>query len=247
MRQRQHRPIYQTPWFKWTLISLGITMALILFMALCGWLIYTTFPEWDKRGQFGDMFGSINTLFSGLAFVGLILTIALQWSELSIQREEIKEATEAQKKSEETLRKRIAIEQDLIHKRLAIDLYNEWHSHEFMLGRKVIHKTLGTNAIPAFSLSLVSTLEQDLFRNIINEYNTNHETFPHILRLVRFFEKWAMLTEVRQIDAELTSKLLQIHVTPYRSLIEILYDNETEFAHRNLLKLILKHVFKVTD
>lgn len=43
----------------------------------------------ETRGQFGDMFGAINALFSGLAFAGLIITLFLQKNELSLQREEL--------------------------------------------------------------------------------------------------------------------------------------------------------------
>ncbi len=42
------------------------------------------------RGTFGDMFGAVNSLFTGLAFAGLIYTILLQKEELSLQREELK-------------------------------------------------------------------------------------------------------------------------------------------------------------
>jgi hypothetical protein len=44
----------------------------------------------DERGLFGDMFGAVNALFSGLAFVGLIYIILLQSQELKLQREELK-------------------------------------------------------------------------------------------------------------------------------------------------------------
>jgi hypothetical protein len=45
----------------------------------------------DERGTFGDMFGSINALYSGLAFAGIIFTILLQRKELKYQREELRE------------------------------------------------------------------------------------------------------------------------------------------------------------
>ena len=35
----------------------------------------------EKQGQFGDQFGAVNALFSGLAFAGLIFTIILQKKE----------------------------------------------------------------------------------------------------------------------------------------------------------------------
>ncbi len=51
---------------------------------------YYLFPnDLCSSGLFGDMFGGINALFSGLAFVGIILTIYLQKRELSLQREEL--------------------------------------------------------------------------------------------------------------------------------------------------------------
>lgn len=43
------------------------------------------------RGTFGDMFGAVNALFSGLAFAGIIFTIFLQRRELQLQRSELEE------------------------------------------------------------------------------------------------------------------------------------------------------------
>ena len=40
-------------------------------------------------GTYGDMFGAINALFSGLAFAGVIVAIFLQRKELELQREEL--------------------------------------------------------------------------------------------------------------------------------------------------------------
>ena len=45
----------------------------------------------DERGTFGDMFGSVNALYSGLAFAGIIFTILLQRKELKYQRDELRE------------------------------------------------------------------------------------------------------------------------------------------------------------
>ena len=45
----------------------------------------------DEPGTFGDMFGFVNALFSGLAFVGMIITLLMQREELELQREEMKQ------------------------------------------------------------------------------------------------------------------------------------------------------------
>lgn len=53
--------------------------------ALSGYLL---FPQPD-RGTFGDMFGAVNALFSGMAFAGVIYTVLLQRQALQLQREEL--------------------------------------------------------------------------------------------------------------------------------------------------------------
>jgi hypothetical protein len=42
------------------------------------------------RGTFGDMFGVVNALFTGLAFSGVVYTVMLQRNELKIQQDELK-------------------------------------------------------------------------------------------------------------------------------------------------------------
>lgn len=54
--------------------------------------------DWVVRGQIGDSYGALNTLFSGLAFVGLIITILLQREDLKIQNETLVLQIEEQKK-----------------------------------------------------------------------------------------------------------------------------------------------------
>ncbi|MEQ8578345.1 MAG: hypothetical protein RIC57_11055 [Balneola sp.] len=88
------------------LLLVSITIILIL----CGFIIFFSFDTWGERGSFGDMFGSINALFSGLALAGVIYAILLQRKELSLQREELKltrkeleKSAEAQEKSSKLL------------------------------------------------------------------------------------------------------------------------------------------------
>lgn len=78
---------------------------------LAGTAIYYALPDWPTRGQFGDVFGSVNAAFSGLAFAGLIYAILLQREDLELQRreleltrEELKRSAAAQEQSEIALR-----------------------------------------------------------------------------------------------------------------------------------------------
>lgn len=58
------------------------------------WLIVKHIDASEQQGQFGDMFGAVNALFSGLAFAGLIITLIFQQEELKLQRDELKEQRE---------------------------------------------------------------------------------------------------------------------------------------------------------
>lgn len=51
--------------------------------------VFSTLNSMEFRGQFGDLFGGANALFTGLAFAGVIYTIMLQRTELKLQRLEL--------------------------------------------------------------------------------------------------------------------------------------------------------------
>ncbi|WP_108422669.1 hypothetical protein [Flagellimonas amoyensis] len=51
--------------------------------------INQVFSDWAKSGTFGDTFGALNALFSGLALAGVIVTILIQRTELKNQRIEL--------------------------------------------------------------------------------------------------------------------------------------------------------------
>ncbi|MFZ6666403.1 hypothetical protein [Peijinzhouia sedimentorum] len=70
-----------------TLKSLIITV--ILIWILSGIVSWFYFKDWKDSASFGDTFGAINSLFSGLALAGIIYTIYLQKTELSLQRKEL--------------------------------------------------------------------------------------------------------------------------------------------------------------
>lgn len=81
---------------------------------LSWWLLGSKTP--DVRGTFGDMFGAVNALFSGFAFIGVIYAILLQRTELALQRDELsmtraelKKSADAQEKSERALAKQAEV------------------------------------------------------------------------------------------------------------------------------------------
>src|SRR3954452_11264836 len=87
------------------------------------------FPGRDfaTRGQLGDLYGSVNALFSGLAFAGVLVTILLQRLEVRLQFEalaanqiELARTAKAQEESWAALQKTIHAQSF----KTAIDLVN---------------------------------------------------------------------------------------------------------------------------
>jgi hypothetical protein len=68
-----------------------LVVAILLVMASAIRWIPEAYEGPDRAGEFGDMFGGANALFSGLAFVGVIYAILLQRRELQYQREELEQ------------------------------------------------------------------------------------------------------------------------------------------------------------
>ena len=75
--------------FVWSII-IGIILIGLLWGG--SWLLIDfNIENSTNRGEFGDKFGAINSLFSGLAFLGLIVTLLFQKEELELQRQELAE------------------------------------------------------------------------------------------------------------------------------------------------------------
>ncbi|ARW81567.1 putative phage abortive infection protein [Aeromonas salmonicida] len=80
-----------------------IFLLLILFCIPVIWFYYPTLIGQQKNfigigsvkpNEFGDLYGALNTLFSGLAFFGIVVSIFMQSEELNDTRREIKSQTE---------------------------------------------------------------------------------------------------------------------------------------------------------
>ena len=88
------------------LLSIGAVVVLAV-QAGAWWAMLAALDNWAARAAFGDMFGAVNTLFSGLALAGVILAIYLQSQELRLQRialeltrTELAQSSEAQSQEE---------------------------------------------------------------------------------------------------------------------------------------------------
>lgn len=72
-----------------------ISIIIVVVIAYAAALIWGNWPISDysinQSGLFGDSFGILTSLFSGLAFAGLIITILLQREDIDLQRTELED------------------------------------------------------------------------------------------------------------------------------------------------------------
>ena len=61
----------------------------------------------EERSGFGDLFGFLNTVFTGLAFAGVIATLILQKKDLDLTRRELKRQADSLDQSQKALNKQI--------------------------------------------------------------------------------------------------------------------------------------------
>ena len=75
---------------KWTMLFIAITTFVVVL-----WVVFAAIPKFydggvDATGPWGDTYGALNTLFSGLAFAAIVVTLLMQRHDLRIQQRELK-------------------------------------------------------------------------------------------------------------------------------------------------------------
>ena len=115
-------------------------------------VLYWMYGDLNKMSLFGDSFGSINALFSGLALAAIIFTVYQQHQELSLQREELKLQREEMKASREELAKQAEAQQLSLEASLV----------QF----KITTKEIEVRAIEMESLKIVEYARDDYIKKI---------------------------------------------------------------------------------
>lgn len=121
-------------------------------------LVLTVFALWfgsgyllinnPDRGTIGDMFGAVNSLFSGLAFAGLIYTIFLQKNELALQRKELELTRDELRGQKETMQ---AQNDQLAHQAFEGTFFQMVRLHNELLNSIDITTGGGENAVKVIS------------------------------------------------------------------------------------------------
>lgn len=166
-------------------IIIGIFIGIPILWFLAAWLIYSSLTYfivfdadkdiWAVRGTFGDSFGAVNGLFTGLAFAGTLYAIWLQKKDLATQQE----ANEKQA-SEITEQTKAIAEQTK-------SIANELLEHEKQT--KELARQIRLSIMPAFVIQVVKDKKNTnenywgLKMNNIGNGSATNITFDNIVHL----------------------------------------------------------------
>lgn len=207
-------------------------------------------------GRFGDMFGAVNALFSGLAFAGLIYAIWLQRVELRLQREELA-ATRAELRGQKeqlvaqnnTLKKQsfentffqlLKLHNDIVN---AIDLVKTGEG---------ARTTKGRDCFSIFYGRLKEAYETDkrtrkdsttATRHVLNEvymrFYVEHEAeLGHYFRSL--YNTVKLVRESDVLDKRLYTNLVRAQLSSYELLL-LFYDSLSEMGREKFKPLIVEY------
>jgi hypothetical protein len=77
----------------WWTATAGLVFTLVC--VLYGRVVWSAFGDWARSGVFGDSFGALTSVFTGLAFVALVLNHRAQQGDLARSIEAQKRAAQA--------------------------------------------------------------------------------------------------------------------------------------------------------
>ncbi|NVK41353.1 MAG: hypothetical protein HWE39_08920 [Oceanospirillaceae bacterium] len=126
-----------------------------------------------------------------------------------------------------------AQQKTLATKRLSLDLYSEWHEPSLHESRRVVSDLISSVSRNERVLNTLSELEQ-----------SELDLRVHAFRLYHFFEKWAVLVELNEVDEVILNKALASRALWYRQyFFEPIREAESNTEIRSSLDRIETIVF----
>lgn len=120
----------------------------------------------------------------------------------------------------------------LAAKRLSMDLYTEWHSESLHESRRIVSDLISSCEKNQRPMPTLSELEI-----------SNAQLRVHAFRLYQFFEKWAVLSELREVDEQILKKALGSRAHWYRNHFSNLHEKQKATLIFSAHSTISKHMF----
>lgn len=94
-------------WARSHVIAVCVILALLGTWVGLPFVLSAVYPDLEQRGQFGDSYGTINALFSGLALTLVAWSVFLQRRDLQATLQELQRSAQAQEESKSVLESQV--------------------------------------------------------------------------------------------------------------------------------------------
>jgi hypothetical protein len=169
-------------------LKYGLPSFVVILWSISIWAIPFFKGEPESVGEFGEMFGSLDSLFAGLAFAGLIIAIAYQRLELQTQREElILQRKELHTSNIELEKQREQLESQsktLIKQSFENSFFNILELHNSILQEIIYNSNKGRHAISSLNNNISAYYNREsLFTtevtNLRFQFEQEHNHLPN--------------------------------------------------------------------
>lgn len=151
--------------------------------------------EREKAGQFGDMFGAVNALFSGFAFAGVFYAIIMQRYEIGITRIEIENTKKILNEQQKQLdiqnsSSKIQAFENTFFRMFSLFMDITENIEETSSYNDVLRTYRGKGAITRIISSMYTysitepALDDDMIKKYDNLYNNNDDKLGHYFRIL---------------------------------------------------------------
>lgn len=215
----------------------AVLFGVVFFTVLLVWFItplvtFHMFARSDERGQFGDLYGSINALYSGLAFAAVVLALVFQNDDLKTQRFQLQQVlAESEKDRREA--------KDAARRQVTTTLVEEWHSAKFVSVREYVDTEIVNRYMlgPHRPKTLTDMCGQD---GIDKE---------KLAIFINYLDKMSSLVQTQVADSELLVSLMGRHLLWIKlGIIDGLTPLEMDERFQLLRKRLENEVFwRITD
>lgn len=166
--------------------------------------------EWSTRGQVGDMFGVVNSLFSGLALAGIIFAIILQKKELGYQRKELKATRKEFQQQNITLKKQrfentffqmLSLHNEIVNHLSYREGHNLFEKRQFFEGvYNHLKNTTIKNSIKLFKIPITDIKfenHKELITTTYKQFFTRFQSYlGHYFRNLYYIYKYIYMTDL---------------------------------------------------
>ena len=214
----------------WGVFSLILLMVVTSFPIYGAW-VRGVIADPAERGQFGDMFGTLNALFSGAAFAGTLYAIILQRQDLNQQmeeavlvREEMRRTAAAQEESQRALHRQNELAEQRERLESTLTLYRQWNAPDMRRKRTLLER-------------YVSDEERDGRAGSSDDYtpgdrDERDELLDYAHEVLTFLESATVLARHRIIDPGLFVQLVADHLADCVGKLKIVGELEKTLGRR---------------